>query len=303
MPCPTMPTRLAADSAGDGRCRGRGRAAEPGRVARRPPWQRSQRSSTRARAPRCCPRCGAATWSARCRSGWLRPTPITTGWRRCAPPRTASSTCSCCSVPTRSTTVPTPTSPAVRIAGARRIISIDTLPSESHEARRRGARCCCVRREGRHHHQPRGPRHDAGRARSPPPEPPSRLDDRRRTRSLIGDRLFGEDHPLRGCDRRRGHLGDRRPGPRLRRCHPEALAADRNGVLADVPRGARSAVARRAGREQLRLSSRRESQVVRPGRRNARCHGRSPSSRPVPALHVHPLDVDALGVADGDDVN
>ena len=49
----------------------------------------------------------------------------------CEPQPRAASSCWCCSAPTRSTTVPTPTSPAARIAGARRVLSIDTFPSES----------------------------------------------------------------------------------------------------------------------------------------------------------------------------
>ena len=66
----------------------------------------------------CCRRSGAATSSERSSSAWRRRRRATTRSPPCGPRPTARSTCSCCSVPTRSTTAPMPTSRRRALAGA-----------------------------------------------------------------------------------------------------------------------------------------------------------------------------------------
>ena len=98
-----------------------------------------QRSSTAVPARRCCRRCGAATWSARSRSAWRRSMPPTTDLAtlRAAAEGKLELLILLGADPLNDC----PDADLARraLAGARRVISIDTLPVRVHQARRRRA--------------------------------------------------------------------------------------------------------------------------------------------------------------------
>ncbi len=92
---------VIAEQLGAGRRRRRRRARATSPSPRPRPSPRCRRCSPRSRALGCSLRSGAATSSVRSSSGWHPPTPTTTRSPHSAPRPTASSTCSCCSAPTR----------------------------------------------------------------------------------------------------------------------------------------------------------------------------------------------------------
>ncbi len=121
---------------------------------------------------------------------------------------------------------------------------------------------------------------------------------------MIGDRSFGGDHPLRGAaavDDVTSIIAATVPG--FAAATPEALAAEPNGVLVDPSFAAPgpaafSAPPRNSYDYRLVVSRKLYDRAV--GTQMSRSLA---ALAPGAALHLHPLDLEQLGVASGDDVN
>ena len=102
-----------------------------------------------ARARRCCRRCAAATSSARCRSACGRARRARHARRACRLPPTARSSCWSCVGAIRSADFPDTDLARRALAGARRIIAVDTFLTGELAAGRRRPAAATYRREER----------------------------------------------------------------------------------------------------------------------------------------------------------
>ena len=120
---------------------------------------------------------------------------------------------------------------------------------------------------------------------------------------MVGDGSFGADHPMRGVS----NVADltalvASTVPAYADATPAALAAEPNGVLtsppaASLPEASFSAPGRNSYDYRLVVSRKLYDRAV--GTQMSRSLvGLAPGA----AIHVHPLDLDGLGVAEGDDV-
>ena len=253
--------------------------------------------------PRCSRRSVAATSSAHCSSASRRATPTTMRLRRSPRRPRAASSCSCCSVPIRSTTAPTPTSPVGRSpvpAGSCRSTRSPASPPStptSFSPHLRTARRPARRRTSKDRVTTLAQQVTATGTSRPDWMIAVELG------LMIGDRSFGADHALRGVST----VGDvtaliAADVASFADVSPQALAGTPDGVLTrPVETSLDPVVFSAPGRNRYdyRLVVSRKLYDRAVGTQMSRS---LVNLAPGSAVHVHPLDLDAIGVADGSDV-